>query len=92
MKGKFVQLHALERAVLSQQQQLVQIRAQKQRVVAATRSARQECMEATEECSQQQQLEKRHRSDAEHLKRRITFTKARCFTSNNLSVGKCSYP
>jgi hypothetical protein len=83
MKGKFLQLHALERAVLSQQQQLMQIRAQTQRVVAATRSARKEHTKATQECSHQQQLEKRHRSDAEDLKGRILFTKARFLTSNN---------
>jgi hypothetical protein len=81
MKEKFIQLHALERAVLSQQQQLMQIRAQKLRVLAATACASQDFIKATDQRSHQQQLESCHRSDTVDLKRRITFTKARFVTS-----------
>lgn len=80
VKGKLMQLHALERAALSQQQQMMQIRAQQRRVVSACRNLRSSRGKAARESAQHQQAEKRHCSDADDLKARIELTKARsCF-------------
>ena len=90
VKAKLMQLHALERAALSQQQQLMQIRAQQRRVVTACRNLRNSRGNATRECELHQQAEKRHRSDAEDLKARIEYTKARFVLPPSTSVGQSS--
>jgi hypothetical protein len=85
MKGKLKQLHALERAVLSQQQQLMQIVVQTQRVNFACLEARKDRAQLLRECTLHQRAEEQHRRDAEDLKGRIQYTKVSSLHSSALA-------
>lgn len=88
VKGKLMHLHSLERAVLSQQQQLMQIQGQMQRVVLATNKARKDRQRKVNECTQHEEAEKRHHNDAIDLCERIEVTKARA-SSRVSRVSQC---
>lgn len=68
-------LHALERAIVSEQQQLMQMKLQQQRVLDACRAIRKGCGAAIDSKQEAMAEERQFQADMKELQRRILQTK-----------------
>jgi septal ring factor EnvC (AmiA/AmiB activator) len=75
IKARMMHLHVLEREIVSQQQQLMQIKAEQQRVLDACRAVRKECSAALEEKVAALAEEKRHQAEEQQLHKEIVAAK-----------------